>query len=141
VAGVAGLTTSGDAASAAPLGTVADEFTAWVNGVDILLANAMEATILAGPGEPARQAADVARRTGGAVVIKLGPGGALWADDAGVRRERGTSVPVVDATGAGDAFAAGLLAAWTDGAEVANALSAGCKLGAKAVGLIGARPV
>jgi sugar/nucleoside kinase (ribokinase family) len=45
-----------------------------------------------------------------------------------------------DPTGAGDAFAAGLLGAWCAGAEPAEALAAGAKLGAAAVAKIGARP-
>ncbi len=49
-------------------------------------------------------------------------------------------VPVKDPTGAGDAFAAGLLAAWCAGAEPEAALAAGAALGAEAVARIGARP-
>jgi ribokinase len=47
---------------------------------------------------------------------------------------------VVDPTGAGDAFAAGLLAAWLDGAAPAAALAAGVAAGAVAVTRVGARP-
>jgi len=49
-------------------------------------------------------------------------------------------VPMKDPTGAGDAFAAGLLAAWCSGAEPQAALAAGAALGAAAVARIGARP-
>jgi sugar/nucleoside kinase (ribokinase family) len=47
---------------------------------------------------------------------------------------------MLDPTGAGDAFAAGLLAAWSGGAEPEAALAAGAALGAAAVAKIGARP-
>jgi sugar/nucleoside kinase (ribokinase family) len=47
---------------------------------------------------------------------------------------------VRDPTGAGDAFAAGLLAAWCSGAGPRAALAAGAALGAEAVARIGARP-
>jgi sugar/nucleoside kinase (ribokinase family) len=47
---------------------------------------------------------------------------------------------VVDPTGAGDAFAAGLLAAWLGGAAPAEALEAGVAAGATAVTTVGARP-
>jgi sugar/nucleoside kinase (ribokinase family) len=52
----------------------------------------------------------------------------------------GVPAAVVDATGAGDAFAAGLLAAWVAGASPADALAAGARLGALAVTRVGARP-
>jgi ribokinase len=48
---------------------------------------------------------------------------------------------VVDVTGAGDAFAAGLLSAWCSGASPEEALRAGNRLGARAVSTPGARPV
>jgi len=46
----------------------------------------------------------------------------------------------VDSTGAGDAFAAGLLAARAAGAEPPEALAAACRLAATAVTTPGARP-
>ena len=46
---------------------------------------------------------------------------------------------MIDPTGAGDAFAAGLLTAWCAGAEPAEALAAGAALGSAAVGRV-ARP-
>jgi sugar/nucleoside kinase (ribokinase family) len=75
------------------------------------------------------------------VVVKLGPDGALWTDGDEVLRA--AALPVdegVDSTGAGDAFAAGLLAARAAGASTAEALAAGCKLAARAVSSAGARP-
>jgi ribokinase len=47
---------------------------------------------------------------------------------------------VNDTTGAGDAFAAGLIAARLDGAEPREALTAACALAARAVSAPGARP-
>ena len=52
----------------------------------------------------------------------------------------GPAVDVVDPTGAGDAFDAGLLAAWLAGAGPQEALEAGCAAGAEAVSRRGARP-
>jgi sugar/nucleoside kinase (ribokinase family) len=57
-----------------------------------------------------------------------------------LRSVAGVRVPPIDPTGAGDAFAAGLLTAWCAGAEPADALAAGAALGAAAVQTIGARP-
>jgi sugar/nucleoside kinase (ribokinase family) len=48
---------------------------------------------------------------------------------------------VIDTTGAGDAFAAGLIAARHGGAEPADALAAGCRLATRAVGRTGAWPL
>ena len=67
--------------------------------------------------------------------MKLGAEGALWTD--GVERVRARrrlrASAAVDTTGAGDAFAAGLLAARVRGAAPAEALAAGCELAARAV--------
>jgi ribokinase len=136
-----GLTTSVDAASAAPLRQVgARAFLALVRGIDLLLVNADEAAALAGPGSPAEQGAILAH-TARHVVVKLGGDGALWcARESAVRSATAPPVPMKDPTGAGDAFAAGLLAAWSAGAEPAAALAAGATLGAAAVTRIGARP-
>jgi sugar/nucleoside kinase (ribokinase family) len=137
-----GLRTSVDAASAAPLRRVgARAFLDWVRGADLLLCNADEATVLAGADRPAAQAralTAVART----VVVKGGAAGAVWCDrDGGTWSVPGVPVPVTDPTGAGDAFAAGLLTAWCAGSSPAEALGAGATLGAAAVGQIGARPL
>ena len=73
--------------------------------------------------------------------MTLGADGALWTDgSASVRAE---AVPVddaVDSTGAGDAFAAGLLAARLEGAGPEEALAAAGRLAAEAVRRPGGRP-
>ncbi|MBA2390889.1 MAG: sugar kinase, partial [Geodermatophilaceae bacterium] len=47
---------------------------------------------------------------------------------------------VVDTTGAGDAFAAGLLEAFVTERPLAACVAAGTRLAARAVGVIGAQP-
>jgi ribokinase len=137
----AGLRTSVDAASAAPLRIVgAAAWLDWVRGVDLILANADEAEALVGPGEPDDQAAWLARSLGGHAVVKLGPYGAIWAGPDGLVHVPAEGVHMVDPTGAGDAFAAGLLAAWANGADPRTALREGCRIGAHAVALLSARP-
>ncbi|MFB9337727.1 carbohydrate kinase family protein [Actinoplanes octamycinicus] len=136
-----GLTVSVDAASAAPLRAAGPEvFLAWVRGIDLLSCNADEADVLAGPGDPATQAArltDVVQHA----VVKRGAGGAVWASRGGGSWSApGVPVPMTDPTGAGDAFAAGLLRSWLAGDPPGTALAAGATLGAAAVQLLGARP-
>ncbi|MEW1589252.1 PfkB family carbohydrate kinase [Micromonospora vinacea] len=136
-----GLTISVDAASAAPLRRVgAAAFLSWVRDIDLLLVNADEATVLAGGLDPAAQGRALSA-TARRVVVKRGAAGAVWVDRttpvcvAPARR-----VAVVDVTGAGDAFAAGLLTAWLGGATPTAALSRATDLGALAVSTAGARP-
>ncbi|SNT32909.1 Sugar or nucleoside kinase, ribokinase family [Asanoa hainanensis] len=139
-----GLTVSVDAASAAPLRQVGGPaFRSWVRGIDLLLANADEAAMLAGGGDapPADQARTLAADLGAAVVVKLGAAGAVWADpDGAVSTAAAVAAAVVDPTGAGDAFAAGLLATRLAGGDPAACLKAATAAGARAVIAVGARP-
>ena len=136
-----GHTVSVDAASAAPLRAAgAQAFLSWVRDADLLLCNADEADVLAGPGDPAGQAGRLTAHVRNAVV-KQGAAGAVWSGRDGlVRSGAAERVPVTDPTGAGDAFAAGLLTAWCSGAGPEAALAAGAALGAAAVRTLGARP-
>lgn len=134
-----------DAASAAPLRQVgAQVFLEWVRGCALLLANADEAAVLAGPGDAHDQALAIAAETGGTAVVKRGAAGAVWASPDGtviaLPPALATAVHPVDPTGAGDAFAAGLIAALIRGASPRDAMAAGHALGARAVTTIGARP-
>ncbi|MFI6759634.1 carbohydrate kinase family protein [Micromonospora sp. NPDC050417] len=137
-----GHTTSVDAASAEPLRQVGPAvFLDWVRDVDLLLANADEAEALAGAGSAHAQA-EMLTGTVRNAVVKRGGDGAVWASRGGATIEAVTRrIPVRDATGAGDAFAAGLLAAWVEGATPDVALALGSELGAVAVSVVGARPV
>ncbi len=135
-----GWTTSVDAASAGPLRR-APGFLDWVRGSDVLFANADEAAVLVGAsGSPAELAAALARQVRVAVV-KLGAAGALACVDSSVIEVPAAAAEAVDATGAGDAFAAGFLAAYLRRDDLASALAAGAELGARAVSTVGARPL
>jgi sugar/nucleoside kinase (ribokinase family) len=106
----------------------------------IVVPNQDEAAALTGEPDPARAAAALSEHYG-AAAVKLGPGGALLAV-AGRVRHRAPAVPAaaVDSTGAGDAFAAGLLTALLAGHSPESALEAGCAAGAMAVTRLGGRP-
>ncbi|MEU7902101.1 PfkB family carbohydrate kinase [Actinoplanes sp. NPDC049118] len=136
-----GLTTSVDVASAEPLRRLgAEAFLDLVRGTDLLLCNSDEAEVLAGPGTAREQAAHLTAYARN-VVVKLGSDGAVWGGRDGVMRSIAAAhVPALDPTGAGDAFAAGLLTSWCSGAEPDAALAAGAALGAAAVQILGARP-
>jgi sugar/nucleoside kinase (ribokinase family) len=138
----AGMTISVDPASAAPLRAVgADAFLGWMRQVELLLPNMDEARALTGEsdGEAAARAL-VASGAAREVVVKAGAAGALWTDGRDVVQVAAPRVDVVDTTGAGDAFAAGWLAARRGGAPVQAALAAACAQGARAVRRAGARP-
>ena len=136
-----GLSTSVDMASAQPLRQAGPSTVlSWVRGVDILFANLDEARVLADGSDPLDLARALAAYAAN-VVVKLGPDGSVWATpEIAVRAPAVPVDPVVDATGAGDAFAAGVLAAWLAGSAPAECLQAGARLGAAAVSVVGGRP-
>ena len=76
------------------------------------------------------------------MVVTLGGAGSLLATSSGTVRVPAETAEVVDVTGAGDAYAAGLLAALIAGAT--DARTAGAQrpaaLAASAVTKVGARP-
>jgi sugar/nucleoside kinase (ribokinase family) len=132
--------TSVDAASAAPLRQVED-FLHWIHGTSLLLANLDEARVLTSTvDEPPEAVALALARFVPEVVVKLGSSGAVWAGDGEVRVVPARPATTVDTTGAGDAFAAGLLAARVAGAGLDAALAQAVRLGAQAVAVVGARP-
>lgn len=131
-----GASISVDAASAAPIRTVgAAALLGWLPAGALLIANADELAALTERNDPAEL---VGRSL--TVVVKDGPDGARIADERGVRRIATTPVPVLDSTGAGDAFAAGLLAARRLGAELDEAVRQGNRVAARALGMLGGRP-
>jgi len=139
----AAMTISIDPASAAPLQASGPErVLGWIAGADLLLPNLDEAQVLTGEREPEAAGRALAARAGAReVVVTLGAGGALWTDGRTLVRVDAAPVgAVVDTTGAGDAFAAGWLAARRGGADPAEALRAACALGARAASRPGARP-
>jgi sugar/nucleoside kinase (ribokinase family) len=140
----AGATASVDAASAAPLRSVGGSaFLDWTRGAHVLFANADEARAIIGapPDAPDPGARHLAATVGGEVILKHGAAGAIWASGSEVVAVPAEPAAAVDPTGAGDAFAAGYLAARLAGADAAAALRAGTIQGAAAVSRIGARPM
>jgi sugar/nucleoside kinase (ribokinase family) len=95
--------------------------------VDVFLPNEAEACAIAGAGNgDVREAARLLQRdSGGWVVVKLGARGclAVGPDDVELTSSA-QAVPVVDTTGAGDAFNAGLVSALSAGEDWPAALEA-----------------
>jgi ribokinase len=131
----AGLPTSVDPASAAPLAAVgAEAFLGWLPTGCLLKGNAAEAAVLTGLATPTAAVRALGLRLGEAVVT-CGGDGAVWSDGHAVLTRRAGPVPVgpVDPVGAGDAFTAGLLARRLEGADVADQLRGGSAAAAAAV--------
>lgn len=148
-----GLTRSVDPSSRSFLATHgADRLLRTVAGIEVLLPSADEATLLGGfasggeggaggaGGGAVDGAATRLARGHDVVAVKVGDRGAVIASGGALHRRTVSPGPVLDPTGAGDAFDAGFLAAWLAGANPAEAADAGNALARRAIGIIGARP-
>ncbi|UYN98528.1 MAG: ribokinase [Devosia sp.] len=115
-------------------------FRAWVGEADWLFANESEAEMLSGEADHEQQM----RRLGEQftyVVIKRGRFGASLGGKGGIALNRpAPTVDVADTTGAGDAFAAGFVAALMRGEPQDVCLESGIVSGAKAVQVLGGQP-
>lgn len=140
LARAAGMTVSVDPSSREPLRRAGSrDFRGWTRGADLLFPNLDEGSMLAARDEPGAVADDLLTDYR-EVVLSLGAGGALWAHPGGRLHLPAEPGPVVDTTGAGDAFAAGWLGGWLSGRGGEESLHAALHLGALAVATEGARP-
>jgi sugar/nucleoside kinase (ribokinase family) len=137
----ADMSVSVDGASAAPLERMgAEPYLELTSGVTVLIVNAAQAAVLTGRDDPG-QAIRVLTAWYPQVVVKLGADGAVFANGRDpVRVPAQPLERFVDGTGGGDAFCAGFLPPWLDKKPPAEALASGCRLAARALGLVGARP-
>jgi sugar/nucleoside kinase (ribokinase family) len=137
----AGCTVSVDPASTGPLRDHGvDRWLADTAAATVLLPNADEARLLTGCADALDAARALAARHP-VVAVSLGAEGAVWAAGTTLVHRPAHPTDVVDTTGAGDAFAAGLLAAWlsSPGVDPAVALDAGLARAAEVVRRPGAR--
>ena len=110
------------------------EIEALLPAVDVFLPNADEAIGLTGAADPRAAAEAIAGRSGARVVVKRGPAGcAAVGGDGSVHEIAAPRVEASDATGAGDAFDAGLIAALLEGRSLPDALSFATRVGATVV--------
>jgi len=107
-------------------------------GLDVFLCNIQEAELLTGKTDPVA-AANIFYTSGARnVIVKLGKGGCLLLNHLGHIFIPGINVPdVVDTTGAGDAFAAGLMAGLVRGLSIEDACLVGNQAGARIVTELG----
>jgi sugar/nucleoside kinase (ribokinase family) len=134
-----GASVSVDAASAAPLRDFGARRFLDLIGPALLFANEAEAAVLTGADDPGEAVRRLAAACGQAIV-KCGADGAMWSDGTALTRTTVDTVRPVDSTGAGDAFAAGVLAAFARSADVPTSLRAGNELAGRAIVSAGARP-
>ena len=116
-----------------------ERFLGWIDGADVIFPNLDEARVLVGASGP-NVDLDVLGGLFAHVVVTLGSMGAAYL--GGTERAQITAprIDVVDTTGAGDAFAAGFLARWVDGATPEEALDGGRAAAETCVAQLGARP-
>ncbi len=101
-------------------------------GVDLFLPNVEEAVAITERSDPTEALDRLAARFP-AVALKAGAGGAYFAVGATRLHQAAPTVKVVDTTGAGDAFNAGLVHAWLGGASADICLREGIAMGSLAV--------
>jgi len=135
-----GLTVSVDAASAAPIRAVgASTVLSWLGPRVLLFANEDEAHALTGYSDP-MAGAELLSVHCGQSVVKRGAAGAIWAEHGRAVAVPTTPLPAFDATGAGDAFTAGFLAAQLGGIAPELAVRLAHTYAARAVTQLGGRP-
>lgn len=109
-----------------------------VADVDILFPNLDEGRALTGEQQPDEIMRVLLHRFP-VVALKLGAEGAMAGTGDQVIHHPGWDVPVVDATGAGDAFAAAFVVSWLADHDLSAALEEGNRTAAGVVQLAGAR--
>lgn len=117
-----------------------ENFRAWIGEADWLFANESEAEVLSGEADHEQQMRHLGEQFT-QVVIKRGRFGASLGGKGGIRLNRpAPTVDVADTTGAGDAFAAGFIAALMRKESEDVCLESGILSGARAVQVLGGQP-
>jgi sugar/nucleoside kinase (ribokinase family) len=117
------------------------EFTELVGHVDILFANEGEAAALTGESDFAASVSALAAKCP-IVCVTHGPQGSVIAADGRVHTIAAAPVTqLVDTTGAGDLYAAGVLYGITAGLDLAEAGRIGSIAAAEVIGHVGPRPL
>ena len=115
-----------------------DEMRALLPVVDLFLPNLPEAQALTGGGSPRDCCRALVAAGVRVVALKLGEHGCLIGGEEGVVHVPGFAVEACDTTGAGDFFAAGIIAGWLGGLDWRSAAVLGNAMGAMAAARTGA---
>ncbi len=132
-----GLTVTLDPGMSVPQAAL-DKMRALLPVVDIVLPNLAEAQRLTGLSQPEPCALALLEAGAEVVALKLGGDGCLIGDQEGFRHVPGFAVEIRDTTGAGDTFAAGLIAGYLGGLDWCSAAVLGNAMGAMAATRVGA---
>ncbi len=108
--------------------------------IDYLVPNEIEAAELAGPKSIDLWAEEELAAGRRAVIVSVGADGAVVYDRNGRRQVPAFKVKVIDSTGAGDAFRAGLAVSFARGLEIDEAVRFANACGALACTVLGAEP-
>ena len=109
--------------------TTREEIRLLLPSVDIFVPNEVEAEHLSGESDPVTAARSLSAVSAGWTVVKLGREGCVAVGPGEcVLRAPASSVEVVDTTGAGDAFNAGLMNALSVGKRWSDAMRAASRL-------------
>ena len=107
--------------------------------LDVFLCNTQEAALLTGENQPILAAKRFYNLGAENVIVKLGKEGCLLVNRAGTHYFNGIAVDeVMDTTGAGDAFAAGIMSGLVHGLSIEEACKLGNQAGARIVTQLGA---
>lgn len=121
-----------------------DALDSMLPAIDCFIANRHAVGSYVGAGDVDRQIEALRRRGATRGVVTLGANGAVLFDAAGVTEVEAVQVDVVDTTGAGDSFSAGLIEAWVIEGQPARAAgrfaAAAAAYNCTAVGARGAVP-
>jgi sugar/nucleoside kinase (ribokinase family) len=133
----AGAKTVLDVVTPGPAGDYLSRLEPLLPHVDVLMPNNHEAELITGEYDPVSQAECFHRLGVKTAIITLGDRGAVLVTEGVRLRAETFSVPFVDGSGGGDAFAAGYIAGLLEGRDVEGCLLLGSAVGASCVRAIG----
>lgn len=117
-----------------------EAFLDWASVAELLFPNLDEGSVLTSALDPVEVASILAGRFA-SVVLTLGAAGATYTAAGTTHTVAAVPADVLDTTGAGDAFCAGFLSTWILALDPAAALAAGASAAARAVSVVGGRPL